>query len=70
MFPEQVFFTDHKPYRDIMTRLEAEIAHHFKSGGHQVLGSHPKRGKYNALLFKNALSQINDAFNCSQVVQA
>jgi hypothetical protein len=61
IFPEQATFEEHKPYRDIVGLLEAELAEYVRSKGHQVMGSHPSRGEYDKGLFtqvKNAVEEF------------
>lgn len=63
LFPEQEFYSEHVPYRDIVAKLEAEIAYTFKAKGLVVLGSHPAKGEYDNALFNEAMSKFSEAFN-------
>jgi len=51
LFPEQNTFEEHKPFRDIVGLLEAELAYYVRSTGNVVIGTHPKRGNYDNNLF-------------------
>ncbi|MBS7662637.1 hypothetical protein I0D00_11905 [Pseudomonas lalucatii] len=59
LFPEQSDFEDHKPYRDIVGKLEAELAYTLSQRGLLVLGTHPKRGDFDKTLFTEVLSKAN-----------
>lgn len=59
IFPEQGTFDLHKPYRDVVGLLESELAHELKKRGMQVLGSHPRRGKYDSGLYGQVLAKVN-----------
>jgi len=65
LFPEQSDFEVHKPYRDIVGKLEAEFAYHLNQRGLLVLGTHPKRGEYDKALFEEALKKVNVFINSS-----
>ena len=60
-FSEQASFESHKPYRDIVALLEAELAHELRERGLQVLGKHPRRGSYNHDLYAKLIKEV-DAF--------
>ncbi|MCJ8350893.1 hypothetical protein [Moritella sp.] len=59
LFPEQNDFEAHKPYRDIVGKLEAELAYNLSQRELSVLGSHPKRGSFDKVLFAEALKKVN-----------
>lgn len=60
LFPEKESYAEHVPCRDIVGKLEAEIAHTFKTKGLIVLGSHPKRGIYDHKLFNEVISKFSE----------
>ncbi len=59
LFEEQASFEEHKPYRDIVALLEAELAYNIGQHDLEVLGSHPKRGSYDKKLFNGILKKVN-----------
>lgn len=60
LFPEQDTFDDHKPYRDIVGLLEAELAFNMSQQNLAIIGSHPKRGNYDRVLFDEVLIKVNE----------
>jgi hypothetical protein len=62
IFQEQATFDEHVGFRDIIAKLEAELAYALKSKGLNVLGSHPKRGNYDHELYSNLMTKISSAF--------
>lgn len=61
LYPEQDTFETHRPYRDIVALLEAELAYTLTERGFDVIGKHPKRGSHDQNLFNKVISNI-DAF--------
>ena len=59
LFSEQDDFEAHKPYRDIVGRLEAELAYNLNVRGLKVLGKHPKRGDFDLVLFEDVLKRVD-----------
>ena len=59
LFQEQSDFKVHKPYRDTTGLLEAELAYTLSSQGYEVLGTHPKRGKFDKTLFNQVTDKVN-----------
>ena len=59
LFPEQETFDAHKPYRDIVGLLEAELAFNISQRSLEIIGSHPKRGNYDLALFDEILIKVN-----------
>lgn len=59
LFPEQNDFAAHKPYRDIVGKLEAELAYHLTERGLLLLGNHPKRGDFDKPLFATILKKVD-----------
>jgi hypothetical protein len=59
LFKEQHSFAAHKPYRNRVALLEAELASYLKDNGYFVLGKHPKPGKYDKRVFSKIRKEVD-----------
>ncbi len=62
LFPEQNSFEKHKPYRNMVGLLEAELAYFLKENKCHVLGTHPRRGKYDKTLFSVIKKKVKNHY--------
>lgn len=60
LFPEQVTFNEHKPFRDQMATYEYELAIFLKIEGHNVLGSHHIGTAVDNEILSDVKSQVLD----------
>ena len=58
IFPEQRTIEEHRKHRDIVAPLEAALAQHLISKGHDVCGRHSSRHPLDRRLFAQVLSKL------------
>lgn len=58
LFPEQSTFESHRPFRDQMAALEADLAASLRGRGHEVLGTHSAREQADAALLQQVLGLV------------
>lgn len=62
LFPEQVDMDSHSPVRDIVARLENELASWLRKRGYEVLGIHHCRAELDRALFASIEGLVTDEF--------
>lgn len=60
LFEEQDDFESHRPYRDRVARIEAELAYYLTERGCDVVGVHPRRGEYDMRLFNRIKRHVGE----------
>ena len=59
IFSEQKTLQEHRKYRDIIAPLEAALAHHLRSKGQEVVGTHPNKHPVDEKLFSQVLKELH-----------
>ena len=62
LFPEQKLFASHKLFRDKMATLEHRLAHHLRTLGYDVLGTHRLGSELDEEWFEQVLAIIAERF--------
>lgn len=59
IFSEQKSLLEHRKHRDIVAPLEAALAQHLRSKGHDVVGTHSSKHPVDSKLFSQVLKELN-----------
>lgn len=66
IFPEQLSFDAHKPFRDVVATLEHALAAHYRNKGCEILGVHSAAAPLDQSLFDEALRLFDSSLFAAQ----